>query len=144
MAPAAVTDKHVLEIWTRMKDRKCRVRVGKVKFNVGQHVRISKEKMKFAKWSELNYTYETFGIVELIRKTPRPLHELEGLNGTLIEGQFYGEKLTPVGVTKSSVYKIYKIVHKRYRNSILEYLVHWKGYRRYFDSWVPAANVKNI
>ena len=43
MAPAAVTDKHVLELWTRMNDRRSRVYVGSVTFNVGQHVRISKE-----------------------------------------------------------------------------------------------------
>ena len=45
MVPAVVTDKHLLEIWTRMNDRRSRVRVGRVKFEVGQHVRISKEKM---------------------------------------------------------------------------------------------------
>ena len=54
------------------------------------------------------------------------------------------EELTPVGVTKRSVYKIDKILEKRYRKGILEYLFHWKGYRRDFDSWVPAASVKNI
>jgi len=37
-----------------------------------------------------------------------------------------------------------KILDKWYRNGILEYLVHWKGYRNDFDSWVPAAKVKNI
>ena len=54
MAPAAVTDKHVLEILTRMNGRRSRVDVRRVKFNVGQHVRISKEKMKFAMGSEQN------------------------------------------------------------------------------------------
>ena len=49
MAPAVVTAKHVLEIWTRMNDRRSQVRVGRVKFDVGQHARISKEKVKFAK-----------------------------------------------------------------------------------------------
>ena len=44
MAPAAVTGKHVLEIWTRMNARKSRVRVGKVKFDVRQHARMSKKK----------------------------------------------------------------------------------------------------
>jgi len=34
MAPAAVTDKHVLDIWTGMNARRSSVRVGKVKFNV--------------------------------------------------------------------------------------------------------------
>ena len=51
------------------------MRVGIVKFNVGQHIRISKEKIKFAKWSEQNYTNEIFRIVKVIRRTPRPLYE---------------------------------------------------------------------
>jgi len=83
MAPATVTDKHVLAIWTRMNARRSRVRVGKVKVNVGQHARISKEKTKFAKGSEQNYTDEIFRIVKFIRRTPRPVYELEDLNGTL-------------------------------------------------------------
>ena len=73
-----------------------------------------------------------------------PVKELEDVNGTLLEGQFYVEELTPVRVTIRSMYKIDKLVDERYRNGILEYLVHWKGYRRDFDSWVPAASVKII
>jgi hypothetical protein len=46
-ATAALTCKPVLEIWTRMNDRRCRVRLGRVKFNVGQRVRIIMDKMKF-------------------------------------------------------------------------------------------------
>jgi len=57
MARADVTGKHVLKIWTRMNDRKSRVRVGRVKFNVGQHIRISNDKMKFGNGSQQNYTY---------------------------------------------------------------------------------------
>jgi len=58
------------------------VRVGKVKLNVGQHVRISKEEMKFAKRSERNYTDEIYRIVKLIRRTARTVYELEDLNDT--------------------------------------------------------------
>jgi len=60
LAPAAVTDKHVLEIWSRMNARKSRLHVGKVKFDVEKHARISKEKMKFAKRPQQNYTDEIF------------------------------------------------------------------------------------
>ena len=49
MAPAAVTDIHVLEIWSRVNDNRSRVRVGRVKFKVVQHVGIRKENIKFAK-----------------------------------------------------------------------------------------------
>ena len=144
MAPSAVTDEHVLDIWTRMNRKWSRARVGRVRFRVGQHVRISKEKMKFAKGSEQNYTDEIFKINKVINRTPRPVYELEDLNGTSIEGQFYGEELTSVRVTSRTSYKIDKILDKRRRNGILEYLVRWKGYRKDFDSWVPAASVKKI
>ena len=43
-APSRVTDSDFLAIWKRMSSR--RISVAKVKFTVGQHVRISKEKMK--------------------------------------------------------------------------------------------------
>ena len=82
--------------------------------------------------------------MKVIRRTPRPVYELHDLNGTLIEGQFYGEELTSGRVTKRSLYKIDKIHDKSYRNGILEYLVHWKRYRRYFDSWIAADTVTNI
>jgi len=48
MAPSRVTVSDVLAIWKRMNRRR-RIRVGKVKFSVGQHVCISKEEIKFAK-----------------------------------------------------------------------------------------------
>ena len=52
----------------------------KVKFHVGQHVRISKEKMRFAKASEQNFGTEIFRISKIIYRTPRPVYELEDLN----------------------------------------------------------------
>ena len=55
-----------------MNDRRSRLRIGRVKFNVGQHVRISKEKIKFAKVSEQNYTNEIIRTVKVIRRTPGP------------------------------------------------------------------------
>ena len=50
MATSHVTHSDILAIWRKMRRR--RIHVAKVKFNVGQHVRISKEEMKFAKGGE--------------------------------------------------------------------------------------------
>jgi len=49
ITPSLVTDSDVLAIWNRMEDCRRGLPVAKAKFRVGQHVRISKEKMKFAK-----------------------------------------------------------------------------------------------
>jgi len=47
---------------------------------VGQHVRISKEKAKFAKSAEQKFSTEIFRIIKVIRRTVRPVYELEDLN----------------------------------------------------------------
>jgi len=46
--------------------KKCSVRVAKAKFRVGQHVRISKDKMKFAKGAEQNFSTVIFRIAKVI------------------------------------------------------------------------------
>jgi len=89
MAPANVRDTDVLTIWNKMQGKACRTRrLSELKFRVGQHVRISKEKVKFAKGEEQNYTTEIFKVRKVVHRTPWPVFELEDLRGQEIEGQF--------------------------------------------------------
>jgi hypothetical protein len=69
---------------------------------------------------------------------------LEDLNQTPIGGQFYAEELTPVRISKRTTYQIDKIMDRKVRRGIVEYLVKWRGYTRDFNSWVPASSVQNI
>jgi len=100
-----------------------RIRVAKDKFSVGEHVRISKEKMKFAKCGEQNLSTEVFRITKVINRRPPPVYELEDLNKTPIDGKFYGEEHTPIPITKETTCKIDKIVDKRDRRGIRGYPV---------------------
>jgi len=82
MAPADVSETNVLTIWNKMRGKADKTRrLSKLKFRVGQHVRISNEKMKFAKGGEQNYTTEIFKLRKVVHRSPRPVFELEDLRG---------------------------------------------------------------
>jgi hypothetical protein len=137
MAPYKLTDSEVLAIENRMKEKSRGIGTVKPTLRVGEHVRISREMMRFAKGSEQNYTTDIFKIENVIYRTPRPVYVLEDLNQPLIEGQFYGEELTPVRVTERTEYKINNILDEGVRHSIREY-------SKDLDSWVPASSVREI
>jgi len=103
MARSRVNHSDVLAIWKRMEARRRGVRVAKSKFHVGQYVRIRKEKMKFAKSAEQNFSTKIFRIAKLVDRGPQRLYKFEYLNWTPIEGQFYQEELTRVRVTRRRV-----------------------------------------
>jgi len=100
--------------------------------------------MNFAKGGEQTFSTEIFRISKVVERKPRPVYKLEDLNKTPIEGQFYTEELTPVRIAEETTYKIDKILDKRVRRGIREYLVRWTGYSKDFDSWIPATTVKDI
>ena len=113
MAPSKLTDSDILAIWSRMRSRHSAIRSAVARYSVGQHVRISKEKFKFVKGGEQNYTTEIFRISKFVRWIPRPVYVLQDLLGKHTDGQFYAEELSPVSVTKATTYAIDKILRRR-------------------------------
>ena len=110
---------------------------------MGQHVRISKDKAKFARSAEQIYR-QVFRNIKVIYRTPRPVYELEDLNKKLIDGQFYEEELTPVRFDNQTPFQMDKIVATKVRRGIKEHLVKWKVYNSDFNSWVKAWDFKKI
>ena len=137
IAPSKVTDLDILNIWKRMNAKRLRIQSVNAKFHVGQHDRISKEKLKFAKASEQNFSTEILRICKIVYRTPRPVYELEDLNKTQIDGLFYAGELTKVRISKRTRYRIDTILKQKHRQGILEYLVRRSGKPSSFDSWVP-------
>jgi hypothetical protein len=89
MAQSEVGETYILAIWKKMRHRQSKRKRGVAKFRTGKQVRISKEKLNFAKGGEQNYTTELFKIRKALDKTLRLVYEMEDLLGTHIEGKLY-------------------------------------------------------
>jgi hypothetical protein len=111
---------------------------------VGDHLRITTEKAKFAKVYEQTFATEIFRVAKVIQRIPQPVYELSDLQDRLIEGQFTSYELVNVTVSPESEFQIDKIVRTRNQGSIKQHLVKWKGYDEVFNSWVNISDIKKI
>ena len=102
--------------------------VTKPKFNVGDHVRISKYESNFAKGYSQNWSEEIF-VVSKIKDTVSWTYVISDLNGEKIAGNFYEKELQKTSQEKSRIKKVLK------RKGDKLY-VKWKGYDNSFNSWI--------
>jgi hypothetical protein len=80
-----------------------RIPVGQVKFNVNDHVRISKQKVLFAKGYEQTFSTEILRVAKVIKRKPQPVNLLTDLQNRPIEGQFYNYEIVKVTITSDRV-----------------------------------------
>ncbi len=91
--PIDVTMQNEGEIRQRMYAKLYGKTISEYKFNVGDRVRIAKEKTLFRKGYLPNFTEEIFVVVKRIPRKPAAVYELKDLHGEDIEGIFYPEEL---------------------------------------------------
>ncbi|KAF2905113.1 hypothetical protein ILUMI_01062 [Ignelater luminosus] len=65
------------------------------------------------------------------------------LNDESVEGTFYQQELQPVSVDSDTLFKI-EVLDEKGGGQNKKYLVKWLGYNDKFNSWVSAADIKQI
>jgi hypothetical protein len=116
---------------------------GRVNFNVGDLVRITKQKVAFAKVYERTFSTEVFQVLKIISRVPQPVYELSDLQDCGIEGQFYEYELVKINLSPETDFQIDKIVRTRNKSGTKQHLVKWKSYKTFY-SWVNAFGIKEI
>jgi integrase-like protein len=106
----------------------------KQKFQVGQHVRISKHRAEFTKGYTPAWSNEIFKI-EKVRLTNPTTYILEDVGGQEIKGGFYEYELQKT--KHSDVYLVEKVIKRRGN----EVLVKWLGLDKKHNSWISKNNV---
>ena len=102
------------------------------KFQVGDHVRISKPKKFFAKWYIPNWSEEVF-VISKIKNTVLQTYVTNDLNGEEFIGTFYEKELQK---TNQKEFSIEKVIKKK-GNKLY---VKWKGY----DIHLIAGLIKKL
>jgi len=133
-SPTSISSKNQLAVW---REGFIDAHNIKFKFNIGDHVRISKDKRLFEKGYYANWTEEYFKIDKRLTRSP-PVYKLKDLANEDIKGIFYEAELQHVKSDYDT--RISKVVRRRKG----EALVKWKGWPEKFDSWIPLRDIKNI
>jgi hypothetical protein len=103
------------------------------KFNVGDFVRLSLTRGKFAKESHYSFSEEMFKICQILPTKPVTFI-IQDLLGREIEGHVYGWELCRVS-KQDGVFQVEKILKRKTVRGQRLCLIRWLGYSSDFDSW---------
>lgn len=139
MTPNSVKPSNVIDVHQNLYpedfDKKEKA---KFKFNVGDKVRISREKGKFEKGYEANYSEEIYVIVERLPRKP-PVYKLHDLKGKPFDAIFYEPELIKVQTKADKVYPI-EVIDQQGDQAYIK----WVGYPASFNEWMPAEKVLKL
>ena len=112
--------------------------------NIGDYVRISKDKYLFEKGYTHTWRREIFVIHKILYEDPIKII-IKDLNGEEIDGKFYKEEIQKIYLKdediKKKSFKIEKILKTRKnKNKTEDIFVKWLGYPNSFNSWVLAKD----
>jgi len=107
----------------------------KIKFKVGDNVRISTQKGVFTKGYLPNWSTEIFEIIKINKKLP-VTYQLQDYMGKPIAGCFYSEEIFKTNFPNE--YLIEKIICKKGK----KVFVKWLGFDNTHNSWINTCDVK--
>jgi len=107
----------------------------KIKFKVGDNVRISTQKGVFTKGYLPNWSTEIFEVIKL-NKTLPATYQLQDYMGKPIAGCFYSEEMFKTNFPNE--YLIEKIIRKKGK----KVFVKWLGFDNTHNSWINTCDVK--
>ena len=128
--------KNEKKVWTNLYGDSIYLKPGKTKFQIGEHVRISKYKRKiFDKGYPPNWTEEIFVIDKIIPTKP-VTYNIVDLMGEPITGSFYEQELQKA---KQQTFRIEKVIRRDNKKKMA--LVKWSRYPDKFNSWLSFKDL---
>jgi hypothetical protein len=114
------------------------------KYNKGDLVRLAYTKYTFQRDYNQKWTSEVFKISERFIKQGIPAYKVADFSNDVLVGTFYGQELQKVYKNQDALWIIEKVLRKRKRGGVHEYLVKYEGWPNKFNSWVRKEDIHNI
>lgn len=122
--------------------RESKINKRKPKLQIGDLVRISKQKNTFTRGYQPQSQIEIFKIQKISSNKRIPLYYLSNYEeNENIEGGFYEFELTPVNI---ETFRIEKVLKRRTYRGEKQILVKWLGYSDKYNQWIPEASTNKI
>ena len=71
----------------------------------------------------------------------QPIYTVVDWYNNPVKGTFYQKELQKVEVADDDIFKIEKVLKYKGQGNNKEALVHWLGWPKRFDSWIPAKDI---
>lgn len=140
MAPSAVNDSNVLEVYQNIRNKRV-ISNPAPKCKVEDYVRISRYKGVFDKGYVPGWSEEIFKIKAAIRSSPA-VYKIVDLLDEDIDGSFYEHEIQKVIYDAQAIFAIEKIIDQRRVGGSRQVLVKWRGWPSKFNSWVDESTVQ--
>ena len=109
----------------------------KTKYQVGNHVRISRIKGKFEKGYDANWSQEIYHITKVLNTSP-VTYTLADYQNKEITGSFYDQELQKTKLNDIAL--VEKILDRKKRGKKEMILVKWLGYPESANSWIDTKD----
>ena len=106
----------------------------KYKHNIGDLVCLSYLKKPFDRDYQQKWSAELFKIASRKMRQGQPVYTVTDYAGDEVTGTFYEPEIQSVLVKDNAIYKIDKILWNIKHKGKTEYLVHWLGWPKKYDS----------
>lgn len=134
MRPKEVKKSNESTVFLRLNKPKI-ITHAKPKYNLGDLVRISKQKQVFDKGYLPNWSNELFKITKVGKTTPR-VYNISDLKDNPILGTFYEQEL--LATKYPDIYLIERVLKKRKNKVLVKYL----GFKSDENQWIPIHDLK--
>lgn len=139
--PTHARKENVAKLWkTVYGDDKARMKKKTFRFQIGQHVRVSKLKWTFQRAYDETWSREIFVVDSRSNENGLNQYVIKDLMDDVIEGRFYEQEMQRVIYDENQLWNIEKVLKRRRRGGENEEFVKFQGWPKKFNQWIKSSD----